>query len=343
MNIKITGAADSRDGYGDLTQSLCLALDKLGHNIWFNPVKIWYRKETLKERTLQLMEPIKPDFELIVMYPVYDFGMIFKKAAILTMYEANKCPDVWTKKLNQLRLPIIAPSQFVADMFKTSGVTVLIKKLAIGIDSEFYEKSLREYPVDRPFRFLTMGKLEPRKNVDIAVEAFQNAFTGNENVEFLVKTRERFLPNTIKRIAQFDTRIKLIEKTISEEELKKLFYHCDAFVYPSRGEGFAFPPRNAIATGMPTLVTDWSALAEIPGAIKIPIDGLYPMPPCGFSYNQEKELLMANISEEKLMYEMYCLATSKEYYDKLAKETFNVSQETWENCAKNLIEIIEGI
>lgn len=339
MNIKITGAADARDGYGEITQNLALALDKLGHKVWVNPVKIWYRKESLKPRTIELLEPIKPDFELIIMYPVYDFGMIYKNAAIMTMYEAHKCPDVWTKRLNQLRLPILAPSQFVLNMFKDSGVNVGMSVLNLGVDSEFYSPMERKFPEGRPFRFLTVGKFEPRKNIEAAVRSFQEAFF-NEKVEFVIKTRERFLPNQVRRMIQKDNRIKVIEKTLSEDELRKLFYYADAFVYPSRGEGFAFPPRNAVSAGMPTLVTDWSALVEIPGAIKLPITGLGPMPPCGFSYGQEKDLHMAQIDEAKLMYEMFCLATDKEYYDKAVKSLVGIEQQTWEDCAKSFVRMI---
>ena len=339
MNIKITGAADARDGYGEITQNLALALDKLGHKVWVNPVKIWYRKESLKPRTIELLEPIKPDFELIIMYPVYEFQGIHKNAAIMTMYEAHKCPDVWTKRLNQLRLPILAPSQFVLNMFKDSGVNVGMSVLNLGVDSEFYSPMKRNFPEGRPFRFLTVGKFEPRKNIEAAVRSFQGAFF-NEKVEFVIKTRERFLPNQVRRMIQKDNRIKVIEKTLSEDELRKLFYYADAFVYPSRGEGFAFPPRNAVSTGMPTLVTDWSALAEIPGAIKIPIVGLGPMPPCGFSYGQEKDLHMAQIDEAKLMYEMFCLATDKEYYDKAVKNLVGIEQQTWEDCAKSFVRMI---
>jgi len=340
LNIKVTGASDARDGYGEITQNLVLALDKLGHNVWLNPVKIWYRKETLKPRTIELMEPNKPDFELIVMYPVYDFGMIHKNAAILTMYEAHKCPDVWANKLNSLRLPVIAPSQFVLDMFKNSGVKVPVSLLTLGVDSAFYAPMKREFPEGRPFRFLTVGKLEHRKNIESAVRCFKDAFM-DENVEFVIKTRERFLPNQVRSMIQGDSRIRLIEKTLSEDELRKLFYYCDAFVYPSRGEGFAFPPRNAVATGMPTIVTGWSALNEIPGAIKIPVCGFGPMPACGFSYGQEKDLHMANIDEPALMYEMFCLATDKAHYDNAVVSTMNTKQTTWETCTSNFYEMIK--
>lgn len=339
MDIKITGAADARDGYGEITQNLSLALDKLGHKVEVNPVKIWYNKDSLKPRTLELIRPINPDYELIIMYPTYNFNKIYKNAGIITMYEANKCPNIWVKKLNGFKFPIFAPSQFVADMFKNSGVKSPIEVLTLGVNTSYYKHLVRFFPKERPFRFLIVGKLEPRKNVEVAIKCFQSVFV-DENVEFIIKTRERFIPSGIKKSVKEDSRIKLIEKTISEEDLRELYYYCDAFIYTSRGEGFAFPPRNAISTGMPTIVTDWSALAEIPGAIKIPITGLSSMPSCGFSYGQEKELLMADIDEDNLMKEMYSLATDEEYYNKVAKEVYKVKQKTWEECGRAFVEMI---
>jgi glycosyltransferase involved in cell wall biosynthesis len=341
MNIKITGCADARDGYGEITQSLSLALDKLGHNVWFNPVKIWYNKESLEERTLQLLKPNKPDFEFIVMYPTFKFENVHSKVSIMTMYEANKCPNEWVSCLNNLGIPIFAPSRFVLKMFKESGVNVPIKILPLGINS-FYKLKLRTYPEDRPFRFLMLGKLEPRKNTEVAVRAFLQAFQNNESVELIIKTRERFNTSFIRMSSLKDPRIKIIEKTLSLEDLMKLYYYCDVFVYPSRGEGFGFPPRNAIATGLPTIVTNWSALSEIPGAIKIPINGLSPMPPCGFSYGQEKELLMADISENILSLAMHRLYSSETWYNKAALATAEVKQLSWEDSAKEFINLVKG-
>jgi len=340
MKIKLTAPTNTYDGYGYITENLALALTSLGHEVEINPIKIWENNSSLKKEAQQLIRPIKPDFELIIMYPTYDFGLINKRAAIMTMYEATKCPNVWTEKLNQLRLPIITPSQFVRDMFKNSGVKVPITVCNLGINTEFYAPIKREFPEDRPFRFLTVGKMEPRKNADVMVKCFQRAFS-NEKVELIIKTREKFTPDFVRKMARKDDRIRVIEKTISEIELRELLYYADAFIYFSRGEAFSFPPRNAVATGLPTLVTDWSALSEILGAIKVPIKGLSPMYPCGFSYGQEKELLMADIDEAKAAQEMFNLATNKEYYEKTVKNVSVTKQMTWEECAENLIKIAE--
>ena len=287
----------------------------------------------------ELLSPNKPDFELVIMYPTYKFDVLNKNSAIMTMYEAARCPDEWVKKLNILKIPIFAPSKFVETMFKDSGVKNRIEVLNLGVDSTFYFKKKRVFPEDRAFRFLTIGKLEPRKNVSVLVKCFQDTFK-DTNVELIIKTRERFLPGSIRAAATRDSRIKIIEKTITEEELRNIYYYADAFIYPSRGEGFAFPPRCAVSTALPTVVTGWSALDEISGASRVPVARFSPMPACGFSYGQEKELLMADIDEEELSKEMLLLATSKKYFDKQANIVYNTKQDTWEDCARNFIEMV---
>lgn len=341
MNIKITGALDVRDGYGYITHSLALVLDKLGHNVYVNPIKAWYSEDQLSPRIKELMKPNEPDFELIVMYPVHNFDVIHSKAAIITMYEAHKCPPVWVKKINRMKIPVLCPTNFVRYMFKESGVKNPLEVLTLGVDTDLYKRKVRHYPTEHPFRFFTMGKMEPRKNLDLTVRSFQTAFPNDENVELIIKTRERFLSTTVKVAANKDKRIKVIEKTLTEEELVKLYYYCDAFVYPSRGEGFAYPPRNAIATGMPTIVTDWSALAEIPAAIKVRTTGLSSMPPCGFSYGEHDKMLMADVNEDLLTQYMYDLVMEEYTYDVWAKDAYNTKQDTWEDCANNLVRLIK--
>ena len=50
---------------------------------------------------------------------------------------------------------------------------------------------------------------------------------------------------------------------VSHKELIDLFFkRIDCFVFPSRGEGFGLPPMEAMATGVPAITTNWSALPE---------------------------------------------------------------------------------
>jgi hypothetical protein len=44
--------------------------------------------------------------------------------------------------------------------------------------------------------------------------------------------------------------------------MQSLFYKANCFVFPSRGEGWGSPPLEAMATGCPTILTDWSGVTE---------------------------------------------------------------------------------
>jgi glycosyltransferase involved in cell wall biosynthesis len=328
---------------GVITESLALALDKLGVEVQIKPAAIWYDHNSLKPRTQELVknELKNIDFELLIMYPVYSFDGINKNAALLSMWEADKLPSVWIKAINSLNLPVLAPSKFSADVFRNSGVKVPVIDFPLGVDKEFYEYRERIFPTDRPFRFLSIGKFEPRKNGNTLLRCFNRTFPGRDDIELYIKTRERFIPSDSGRSAS--TQIKFFSKTVSEKELRELYYSCNAFVYPSRGEAFSFPPRNAILTGMPTLVTNWSALAEIPGARLIMTKGLSPMFKCGFSYGEEANLLMADIDEEHLC-KLFEKMLDKTWYE---AECDDVKSErdthlSWDDCAKNLIKYVEG-
>lgn len=340
MKIKITSALDVRDGYGNIGQNLALALDTLGHDVSIEPVKIWFSTEELDEKVIRMInKPIDSyDYHLLIMYPDFQFKKQAKHWGIITMYEASKCPSVWTNLLNKLGATILAPSAFVQQMFLDSGVLAPVEHLSLATNS-LYQPLQRPVLKDRNFRFLTVGKFEPRKNGPALINAFNVLSRQYQDVEIIFKTREHFVPKELVAAAQSNNRVKIISKTVAEPLLLDLYAYCDCFVYPSRGEGYSFPPRNALATGMPTIVTDWSALAEIDGAIKVPVKEFTPMYPCGFSYGEEKNLLMATIDYSELL---ECMEWVYLNYD-LAVENIVVPTRTWYDVANDLVEMIERV
>ncbi len=50
-------------------------------------------------------------------------------------------------------------------------------------------------------------------------------------------------------------RVRLIEDELSDDELAALYRACDVLVHPYRGEGFAMPVLEAMACGLPVIVT----------------------------------------------------------------------------------------
>lgn len=339
MKFIFNGATAVVDGYGEIMHQLARAV-AVGHDVAITPNMGWHSMTYMKpDITTMMNRKIKDaDFELFIFYPNDSLHSKFK-CGILSMWEGNSLPSPWIKSFNRFS-NIFVPSEFVGKVLADSGVGRNIFVLPLGIDTNLYQTKERNMPTERPFRFFSLGKMEPRKNVSTLVRAFQDEFV-NDNVELWIKTRERFIPSDVVKAAKSDKRIKIIEKTLSEEELVSLYYNTDCFVYPSRGEGFSFPPRNAIATGMPTIVTGWSALNEIEGAIKVPPSGFSPMAPCGFSFGEEKGILMADITPNTLGLIMRDVYNRYDGYAKWTLETRKIP--LWSDSAEAFVSAVRSI
>ena len=63
---------------------------------------------------------------------------------------------------------------------------------------------------------------------------------------------------------------------ISDEEKPALYTDADVFVYPSFFEGFGFPPLEAMAAGVPVIISNRGALPESAGEAAIMVNPYKP-------------------------------------------------------------------
>ena len=140
--------------------------------------------------------------------------------------------------------------------FKNSGVKIPIELIHWGIDPE------RFYPLDRSknkgFTFGINGALSLRKGTDLLIAAFLEAFPTEQDVKLICKTSFNNYPFLVK-----DKRIEVQMTAVSNDEMLSSFHkRVDCFVFPTRGEGFGLTPLEAMATGIPAIVTKWSGPME---------------------------------------------------------------------------------
>ncbi len=179
----------------------------------------------------------------------------FQKNIAIIPWETTVVPKSWIGKINGFD-GLLVPCKQNIQCFRDSGVKIPIGLIHWGIDP------LKFYPIERPehkeFTFGTLGALSLRKGTDLLIKAFLEAFPTEKDVKLICKTSYNNYPFLVK-----DKRIEVQISAVSNEELMEQFYkRVDCFVFPTRGEGFGMTPLEAMATGIPAIVTNWSGPTE---------------------------------------------------------------------------------
>lgn len=157
---------------------------------------------------------------------------------------------------------VIAPTSFVADALHVSGLRIPVATIGQPVDLKPFWKMAEARVPNQPIRrFLHVSSCFPRKGIDVLLKAWAKAFSASDNVELIIKTfpnphndSKEQLDNLRKQVPSLAPVI-IINKDMNGEELRDLYASADAMVLPSRGEGFNLPALEAMASGLPLIVT----------------------------------------------------------------------------------------
>jgi len=113
---------------------------------------------------------------------------------------------------------------------------------------------------------LTVGTLEPRKNLPRLVAAYSRLPHELQIAHPLVVTGRLGweADETLAALAALGDRA-IVTGFVADDELALLYRRCALFAYPSLGEGFGLPVLEAMAAGAPVLTSDRSSLPEVGG------------------------------------------------------------------------------
>lgn len=171
-----------------------------------------------------------------------------QRPLLVTMWEATKLPEQFREQLHHFET-LIVPSQQNLELFGRFHPNV--KLVPLGIDPERWAFQRRQTP-DNEFRFL-LGGSGVRKGSDLARRAFRAAFPpdvqrSGPNPVLVLKSpkgEDAFLgPN-----------VQVVAGRLSDQEEVDLYASAHCYLQPSRGEGFGLQPLQAIAQGIPTILT----------------------------------------------------------------------------------------
>lgn len=265
------GTMAQGQGYSSTSERMALALENYFdvRTISFTE----YNRSNVTEEGLKLRS--KPfqmgDTGLLYGFPNAFSSIMNKNKIGFTMFETDKLPrggdaNDWAGKsgnpednCNKMDL-LLVPSQHNKELFKKEGVTIPIEVVNLGFDPDVFQK------IDRPkrdtFTFLMLATLTIRKNPGMVLAAFLELFKDRPDVRLVLKTQS----GTLGHIQLPYKNVIIIDEHSTVEQLKWYYRDADAFVFPTRGEGFGLPPLEAMATGLPTIIANHTGMAEFANA-----------------------------------------------------------------------------
>ena len=174
---------------------------------------------------------------------------------VVTMREDTLVPKNRINALNQRASLVYLPCHQNLASFRASGLQVPSKVLPFGVNGDRFPFLERPRTGSEPFTFGTFGALSRRKGIDVLIRAFRAEFTRDEPVRLVLKSLDDLpLPD--------DPRIEVHTRFWSHDTLLSFLRRLDAFVLPSRAEGFGLCGLEAMATGLPLIATNWSGPAD---------------------------------------------------------------------------------
>lgn len=347
-------------GYAVSAKNLMLALDDIN-------VDIRYRYVYGEGTPFPIKEPNESDnyrinvirgrkFSKKCPQVVYGQGDVFYKnngkyKIGFTMLETTGIPKEWVRQCN-LMDEIWVPSLFNVATFRESGVKVPIYTIPLGVDINYYHPRIKSYKRHEKYTFLSVFEWGERKAPEVLLRAYSKAFSGNEDVVLLCKVinndpgvnveeeiRKLNLPTTGPQI------IFLYNTKFADYEMATLYRSADCFVITTRGEGWGMPILEAMACGLPTIATNWSAQTDFYNS-----KNGYPIDVTGLIDAKAKcpyysGFQWASPSEEHLIYLMrYVFEHRDEALEKGKQAAEEVAAKwTWKHAAKKIVKRLDEI
>lgn len=187
-----------------------------------------------------------------------------------TAWETERMASKWVEGCNVVD-EVWIPSHHNLRVLRDSGVTVPIYVVPHAIDTERFKPA--EVRLNGRFTFLSVFRWGLRKGWPELFAAYERAFSADDPVTLRVLTNYRSEQYRLQGQSIIDhfqrpgkPRVEILEpEYVPYDFMPPLYQNADVFVLPSRGEGFCLPCAEAMACGLPAIVTDATAFPEYVG------------------------------------------------------------------------------
>jgi glycosyltransferase involved in cell wall biosynthesis/tetratricopeptide (TPR) repeat protein len=277
-------------GYAEEARSFIHQLDKLGVNLAARSIA------AASDKFRQQMNPWERSrFDELIQKPVSrPMAMVMHGPGYIleplqdcdcsigrTMFEAQGLPSDWVARCNTMD-EIWVPTHEAIETFRAAGVRSPLVWIPEGMDTDRFRPGGNPLPIPglRGTVFLSVFEWSWRKGWDVLLKAWAETFHADDDVCLVLRTYpmnspegsnakvvidgriEEFLKKSLGKRRHEVAPIILLPDQIPDADLPRLFAVADAYVAPSRGEGWGRPQMAAMACGLPTIATRWGGTLE---------------------------------------------------------------------------------
>lgn len=275
--------------------------------------------------------------------PAFPSPLFYKGKTVLTIHDATlwKYPETRSKGGQFYYSPLfpqaIRKSSKIITVSRNSKKDLihylnvpdsLITVIYEGIDNSFAGRNLQQssevkIKYNLPGRYiLTVGTLEPRKNLNMLIKGFEIFLKKYDTDHKLVIVGRKGWQKSLNIAKELKSYVVLTD-FVDEEHLPAIYRLADLFVFPSIYEGFGFPILEAMASQTPVVASNTSSLPEVGGYACLYAD---PYDPLDFA---KKISIILN---------------DKRLYDGLIKKgRERIKRFSWRKTAENTLKVYEEV
>jgi glycosyltransferase involved in cell wall biosynthesis len=242
--------------------------------------------------------------------------------------------QTWTKTATRLAGPVIVPSETYRQKVAAMGIAdARIHKLPRGVDLAAFHPRHRDRSLWRAlgipedaFCLLYVGRVSAEKNLTPLADAFLEALQRKPSLHLIVIGDGPFREELERHLRACDH--AHFTGVLNGEALSQAFASADLFVFPSLTDTFGNSVIEALASGLPCLVSDEGGPREIvqPGV-------------CGEIFHHQDPLSLRDsilsLANDPKRLERYCAAArlrAEEFtYENSAQAFWNLYTSLWKS------------